>query len=429
MASENEIGVGLLGLGVIGTQVAAHLLQNSDSLSSHLGRSVVLRRVLVRDVGASRSISLPDGILTDDFDAVLDDPEIQIVVEVMGSEEPATSYLSQLLQKGKSVVTANKEVMAKHGPSLMEVADRSGAKLRFEASVGGGIPIIGPLRNDLLANDISSVRAIINGTTNYILTKMAQEGVAFVAALAQAQNLGYAEPDPTNDVEGIDAAYKIAILASLAFHTPIAPHQVYCEGITNLQAEDFEFASELGYEIKLLAIAQRTDDGVQARVHPALVHKESILAKVEGPFNAVEVCGDLVGPVVFHGQGAGAAPTTSAIISDLLSVARSGANGAPARPWSALPIKPMAELETQYYLRVSIADQSGVLSQIAHVFGENNISIATLTQKDVSNQQGVAQLVITTHPAQEAAMQKALEVIKELSVLREVHNLLRVEPT
>ncbi len=325
MASNNEIGVGLLGLGVIGSQVAAHLLSHSETLSSHLDRQLVLRRVLVRDVAASRSVTLPEGLLTDDFDAVLNDPDIQIVVEVMGSEDPAASYLTQLLQKGKSVVTANKEVMAKHGQSLMEAADHSGAKLRFEASVGGGIPIIGPLQNDLLANDISSIRAIINGTTNYILSKMSREGVAFSVALAEAQSLGYAEPDPTNDIEGIDAAYKIAILASLAFHAAIAPQQVYCEGITDLQAEDFEFARELGYEIKLLAIAQRTDDGVQARVHPALVHKESILAKVEGPFNAVEVCGDLVGPVVFHGQGAGPAPTTSAIIGDILysRVARS----------------------------------------------------------------------------------------------------------
>ncbi|MQG75919.1 MAG: homoserine dehydrogenase [SAR202 cluster bacterium] len=428
MASNNEIGVGLLGLGVIGSQVAAHLLSHSETLSSHLDRQLVLRRVLVRDVAASRSVTLPEGLLTDDFDAVLNDPDIQIVVEVMGSEDPAASYLTQLLQKGKSVVTANKEVMAKHGQSLMEAADHSGAKLRFEASVGGGIPIIGPLQNDLLANDISSIRAIINGTTNYILSKMSREGVAFSVALAEAQSLGYAEPDPTNDIEGIDAAYKIAILASLAFHAAIAPQQVYCEGITDLQAEDFEFARELGYEIKLLAIAQRTDDGVQARVHPALVHKESILAKVEGPFNAVEVFGDLVGPVVFHGQGAGPAPTTSAIIGDILSVARSDGHSAPVRPWSALPIKAMAELETQYYLRVSIADQSGVLSQIARVFGDNDISIATLTQKDVGNQQGTAQLVITTHVAREAAMQAALKGIKELSVLREVHNLLRVEP-
>ena len=428
MAAKNDIGVGLLGLGVIGSQVAAHLLQRSEALSSHLNRPLVLRRVLVREADLPRSASLPEGVLTDDFSAILNDPDIHCVVEVMGGEYPAADYLMQLLQKGKSVVTANKEVMAKHGPSLMEAADRSGAQLRFEASVGGGVPIVGPLQNDLLANDISSVRAIINGTTNYILTKMSQEGVDFGVALAQAQQLGYAEPDPTNDVEGIDAAYKIAILASLAFHTAIAPQQVYCEGITNLQSEDFEFAHELGYEIKLLAIAQRTDDGVQARVHPALVHRESMLAKVEGPFNAVEVCGDLVGPVVFHGLGAGPAPTTSAIIGDLLAMARSAANPAHVRPWSALPIKAMADLETQYYLRVTVADQSGVLGQIARVFGDNNISIATLTQKDGDNQLGTAQLVITTHPAREAAMQSALQTIKQLPVVREVNNLLRVEP-
>lgn len=428
MAANNEIGVGLLGFGVIGSQVAVHLLQRSETLSSHLDRPLVLRRVLVRDVDAPRDTSLPDGILTSDFSDVLNDADIHIVVEVMGGEDPAADYLTQLLQKGKSVVTANKEVMAKHGPSLLEAADRSGAQLRFEASVGGGIPIVGPLQNDLLANHISSVRAIINGTTNYILTKMAQEGVDFAVALAQAQQLGYAEPDPTNDVEGIDAAYKIAILASWAFHTAIAPVQVYCEGITTLQSEDFEFAHELGYEIKLLAIADRTESGVQARVHPALVHQESMLAKVEGPFNAVEVCGDLVGPVVFHGLGAGPAPTTSAIMGDLIAVARSAANAAPVRPWSSLPIKAMADLETQYYLRVSVADQSGVLGQIARVFGDNNISIATLTQKDVDNQLGIAQLVITTHPAREAAMQTAIQRIKELPVLREVNNLLRVEP-
>jgi homoserine dehydrogenase len=428
MAAKNEIGVGLLGLGVIGGQVAAHFVQRSETLSSHLDRPLVLRRVLVRDADAPRSLSFPEGVLTNDFNAVLNDPDIHIVVEVMGGENPAADYLMQLLQKGKSVVTANKEVMAKHGPLLMEAADRSGAQLRFEASVGGGVPIIGPLQNDLLANDITSIRAIINGTTNYILTQMAQEGVGFSVALAQAQKLGYAEPDPTNDVDGTDAAYKIAILASLAFHTAIAQQQVYCEGITTLQSEDFEFAHELGYEIKLLAIAKRTEDGVQARVHPALVHKESMLAKVEGPFNAVEVYGDLVGPVVFHGLGAGPAPTTSAIIGDLLAVARSSANLSPARPWSVLPIKAMADLETQYYLRVSVTDQSGVLGQIARVFGDNNISIATLTQKDVDNHLGTAQLVITTHPAREAAMQTALQIIKQLPVLQEVNNLLRVEP-
>ena len=428
MAAKDEIGVGLLGLGVIGSQVASYILDRGESLSSHVGRPVVLRRVLVRDDNRPRSISLPDGIITDDFNAVLNDPDIQLVVEVMGGENPAADYLTQLLQKGKSVVTANKEVMAKHGPSLMETADRSGAQLRFEASVGGGIPIVGPLQNDLLANDISSVRAIINGTTNYILTKMAQEGMDFGAALAQAQELGYAEPDPNDDVEGIDAAYKIAILASLAFHTAVTPQQVYREGITNLHPEDFQYAHELGYEIKLLAIAQRTDGAIQARVHPALVHLETILAKDEGPFNAVEICGDLVGPVVFHGQGAGPAPTASAIIGDLLAAARNAASAVPARPWSTLPIKAMADLETQYYLRVNVADQPGVLGQIARVFGDHNISLASVIQKDADNQAGTAQLVITTHPAKEAAMQAALERVKELQVLREVNNLLRVEP-
>lgn len=428
MAANNEVGIGLLGLGGIGNQVAEIILQRLDSLSSHLDRPLSLRRVLVRDTHLPRAVSLPDGVLTDDFNDVLNDPDIHIVIEVMGGEDPAADYLKQLLGKGKSVITANKEVMAKHGPTLMEAADRSGAQLRFEASVGGGIPIVGPLQNDLLANDITSIRAIINGTTNFILSKMAQEGVDFGVALAQAQELGYAEPDPTNDVEGIDAAYKIAILGSLAFHSPVAPAQVYTEGISSLQSEDFEFAHELGYQIKLLAIAERTDAGVQARVHPALVHQESMLAKVEGAFNAVEVCGDLVGPVVFHGQGAGPAPTTSAIIGDLLAAARSDGRPIPARPWSKLPVRPMADLDTQYYLRVSIADQSGVLEQIARVFGDNNISIATLTQKDVGNQAGTAQLVITTHPAREAAMQTAVKGIKELPVLHEVHNLLRVEP-
>jgi homoserine dehydrogenase len=428
MAENNEIGIGLLGLGGIGNQVAEHLLQHLDAVSSHLDKPLSLRRVLVRDTTLPRSVTLADGVLTDDFNDILNDPDIQFVVEVMGGEDPAADYLKRLLDKGKSVITANKEVMAKHGPALMEAADRSGAQLRFEASVGGGIPIIGPLQNDLLANDITSIRAIINGTTNYILTKMSQEGLDFGVALEQAQALGYAEPDPTNDIEGIDAAYKIAILGSLAFHTAVAPEQVYTEGITGLAAEDFEFAHELGYEIKLLAIAERTDAGVQARVHPVLLHQESMLAKVEGAFNAIEVCGDLVGPVVFHGQGAGAAPTTSAIIGDLVAAARRDGKSTTSRPWSKLPMKPMADLETQYYLRVSIADQSGVLSQIASVFGENNISIASLTQKDGDNQLGTAQLVITTHPAKEAAMQTALQGIKNLSVLHKVHNLLRVEP-
>ncbi|MCY4625870.1 MAG: homoserine dehydrogenase [Chloroflexi bacterium] len=427
MAEKSALGVGLLGLGVIGSHVASRLLDPGTAAA--FGRPVELRRALVRRLDLPRSVALPDGVLTDDFADVLEDDGIDVVVEAMGGEHPALNHLTQLLSQGVSVVTANKEVVAKHGPALMAAARSSGAHLRYEASVGGGIPIIGPLQDDLLANDISSVRAIINGTTNYILTKMSQEGLAFGDALAQAQALGYAEPDPANDIEGRDAVYKLAILASLAFHTTVTPDQVHCEGITALEADDFQYAHELGYEIKLLAIAQRIDGAVQARVHPALLHRETMLAKVEGPFNAVEVEGDLVGPVVFHGRGAGPAPTASAIIGDLLACTRGEASdpGGSSPQWTPLPVRPMRDLETQYYLRISASDQPGVLAQIARAFSDHTISLASVIQKDADNQAGTADLVITTHPAREAAMQSALEDLKRLSVLTAVHNLLRVE--
>ena len=422
MGNHRQSGVGLFGLGVIGTSVYKTLTEVTHSIRQEINGTCHLENVLVKDPLKSQNV------LTTYPELLISNPEVSVMIETIGGDSVTLGLIQATLPRGKHVVTCNKEVMAKHGPLLMAAAADSGAQLRFEASVGGGIPIVGPLQNDLLANDIMSIRAIINGTTNFILTKMAKEKMEFTSALAEAQTLGYAEPDPTDDVEGIDAAYKIAILASLAFHTEVAPEHVYTEGITTLQAEDFEFAHELGYEIKLLAIAERTIDGVQARVYPALLHRESMLAKVGGVFNAVEVYGDLAGPVVFHGLGAGPAPTTSSLIGDLLAVARSGGHAAPVRPRVKLPFKPMVDLETQYYLRVSIADQSGVLSQIAQVFGECDISIATVTQKDVGNQQGTAQLVITTHPARESAMQTALQEIKVMPVLKKVHNLLRVEP-
>ena len=428
MAEKNALGVGLLGLGVIGSHVASRLLDPSLALA--IGRPVELRKALVRRVDQPRGVALPAGVLTGDFSSIENDDGIDVVIEAMGGEEPARDYLTRLLSRGVSVVTANKEVIAKHGPALMAAARSSGARLRYEASVGGGIPIIGPLQDDLLANDISTVRAIINGTTNYILTKMSQEGIDFGTALVQAQELGYAEPDPANDIEGWDAVYKIAILASLAFHTAVSPEQVYCEGITTLETADFQYAHELGYEIKLLAIAQRIEGAVQARVHPALLHRETMLAKVEGPFNAVEVHGDLVGPVVFHGRGAGPAPTASAIIGDLLACARGRGVEAEAEAQPAaepLPVRTMLDLETQYYLRVTAADQPGVLAQIARAFGDHTISLASVIQKDADDQAGTAELVITTHPAREAAMQAALSDIRQLNVLTAVHNLLRVE--
>ena len=433
MSPDREIGVGLLGMGVVGSGVAQALLGRREHNARHAGAPLKLRRVLVRDTARPRDVALPKGLLTASADDILDAPDIAVVIEVMGGEEPARTYLERAIVAGKHVVTANKEVIAKHGPQLFDLARREGVELRFEASVGGGIPIINPLQRDLLANTITAVRAIINGTTNYILTKMAREGLDFQVALAQAQELGYAEPDPTNDIEGIDAVYKLAILASLAFHSPVSPAEVYREGITALHPRDFQYAHELGYAIKLLAIGRRHEDAVQVRVHPALLPQEAPLAKVEGPNNAVEVLGDLVGPVVFVGQGAGAAPTSSAVLGDVLAIAGQLDVGGSRRPqraqeaWPTLPIEPMASLTTRYYLRLNAADRPGVLARIADVFGTHTISLASVIQKDADSREGTAELVITTHPAGEDAMQQALGHLRGLSVIRGIESLLRIE--
>jgi homoserine dehydrogenase len=289
--SQRSIGVGLLGLGVVGTGVARTLAEKSDSIARRVGCPIELRRVLVRD--AQRERPLAGLALTTDPEAVLCDPNVRIVVEVMGGEEPARTFLERAIAAGKHVVTANKEVMAKHGAELVSAAAVAGVDVAYEASVGGGIPVIGPFKLDLLANDISQVTAIINGTTNYIITRMSQAGLDFAAALREAQEAGYAEPDPRNDVEGIDAAYKLAILATLAFHARVRPEDVHCEGITSLSPSDFRYAHELGYAIKLLAIGKQTETGLELRVHPTMLPTSSMLANVDGVFNAVQVDGDL----------------------------------------------------------------------------------------------------------------------------------------
>ena len=307
------VGIGLLGHGTVGAAVARALTSKAALIESQAGAPAALRRVLVRD--ASRPRDLPPGVeLTDDPSAVLDDADIGVVVEAMGGERPAFDYIQRALHGGKHVVTANKEVMAKHGPEALAHAAEHGVGLRFEASVGGGIPIIGPLLRDLAANDVSAVNAIINGTTNYMLTRMAREGVGYAEALRDAQELGYAEPEPSSDVQGHDAAYKLAILASLAFRTQVRADDVYREGIERLTAADFRYAAELGYVIKLLAVGRRAEDGVQARVHPAFLPAAHPLASVSGVLNAVELEGDLVGWAMFQGPGAGPGPTASAIV-------------------------------------------------------------------------------------------------------------------
>jgi homoserine dehydrogenase len=441
------IRLGLLGFGVVGGGVVQLLSQKSAAIAAEIGRSIVVQRVLVRDPTRPRSAALPDGHLTTDPEAILDDPQIDVVVELMGGIEPAADYIRRAIRNRKHVVTANKEVMATQGVAILELARKHGVDVYYEASVGGGIPLIGVFRQDLVANEVHQVHAIINGTTNYILTRMAQDGVDFGPALAEAQALGYAESDPTNDVEGIDASYKLAILSSLAFRTRIPPDSIYREGITRLRAADFRYARELGYVIKLLAIAKRhpgtpgspgtpgtpgnSGDAIEVRVHPTLVPHDVLLADVNGVFNAVHVEGDLVGDVIFYGRGAGAAPSASAVVADIVDVAHNLnagiANRIPFHSAGQLAIRPISELETRYYLRLWAADRPGVLAQIARVLGDHQISIASCIQKEADLTAGSAELVIITHPARERDLQAALQALDALEVVREQAAMCRIE--
>ena len=432
----DEINVGLMGLGVVGTGVAAYILGKASSLAAATGRNVNLKKVLVRDITRARDIDLPSGLLTTNAEDILADAEIHIVVEVIGGTDPVENHLKQALAAGKHIVTANKEVMAKSGPELLALARKNGANILFEASVGGGIPIVGCLMNELAANDIRSIRSIINGTTNYILTRMANERTSFDQALSEAQGLGYAEADPINDIEGIDAAYKLTILASLAYRQPFQSADVYCEGISRLEPQDFRYAQELGYAIKSLAIANLDDGAVQLRVYPALVPSEHMLAKVDGVYNAVEVDGSLCGQVLFHGMGAGSEPTTSAVVGDLIEVVRKmGSQSRPAgsQEWAgpgngaALTVRPIGDLQARYYIRLDVADNPGVLAQIAQVLGDGEISIAAVLQRDTDAEAGSAEIVITTHPAKGASMQDALQIMAGLSQVRRVSNVIRIE--
>jgi len=329
------------------------------------------------------------------------------------------------------VVTPNKEVIAKHGAELHALAQERRVGLRYEGSVGGGIPLIAPFKYDLVANEIRGIYAIINGTTNYILTRMAREGIDFSSALKSAQKRGYAEADPENDIEGIDANYKLAILASLAFQTEVRPEDIYREGIARLGSRDFQYAQELGFAIKLLAIAKQVNDSIEVRVHPVFIPEDSFLAKVDGVYNAVLVEGDLVGKVLFFGEGAGALATSSAVVADVVSSAQDILHGVgdkvARKSGSAKSIKPMAEIETQYYIRMNVADQAGVLAQISRVLGDNLISISAVIQKEADSKARTAEIVITTHPAQEKAMQQALSELAKLKVVREINNFIRVE--
>ena len=428
---KKDIGIGLLGLGTVGSGLAEVLVTRAGSLAEQAGIPLILKKVLVRDVNKQRSVALSTSLLTSRPEEILSHPEVDIVVELIGGEHPATEYIEQAIANGKHVVTANKEVMAKHGYQLLSLAGKHNAGLRYEASVGSGIPLISSFQQDLAANRISAIHAILNGTTNYILTRMGQERTDFASTLKQAQELGYAEADPTNDIEGIDAAYKLAILSNLAFQAKFVPQDIYCEGISNVAARDFLYAGEFGYAIKLLAIAKRSDDKVEMRVHPVFIPQDSQLAKVDGVYNAVEVDTDLAGKLVFYGEGAGAIRASSAVVADVLAIAGNiyhGVNNVPElRLNQRVTIKPMSEVTTRYYLRLNAPDRTGVLAQISKVLGDNSISISSVIQKESDLAAQTAIIVIMTYPAEEKGIQKALKELKQLPVVNEVSNFIRVE--
>ena len=428
---KTKINIGLMGLGVIGSGVAKILAQKTEVITKQTGVPLVLLRVADLDETKRQSSLISPSIFTTDARAILEDPEIDIVIELIGRENPAYSFIQEAIQREKHVVTANKEVIAKHGPELLDLACRHNVGLLYEASVGGGIPLIAPLKQNLQINNISAIHAIINGTTNYILTQMEREGLEFSVALEQAQALGYAEADPTSDIDGFDAAYKAAILATIAFRTDVRPDDVYHEGIRRMASQDFRYARELGYAIKLLAIAKKVGHSIQARVHPAFIPDDMLLAKVNGVFNAVQIEGDLSGKVIFYGRGAGSDPTANVIVSDAIQLAKNINLGIWINPGSPLDqdkiIQPILEIETRYYLRMSIMDQAGVLAQITRILGENRISISSAIQKEVDDQSQTAEIVIMTHPAQEQAMQQAIRQMEDLDVVREISNLIRVE--
>ena len=432
---KTSIGIGLMGLGVVGGQVAK-ILTDADKvkiLSEYVGCPLVLKKVKIIDVDLSRPIAkeLPSRLLTTDEEDFFNTPEMDIVVEAIGGEFPPFDYHKRALSSGKHIVTSNKELIAKHGTELWSLAHAHNAGLNYEASVGGGIPIIRPFQRDLVANHVRSIHAIINGTTNYIITQMAQGGVDFKAALKKAQELGYDEANPKNDIEGIDATYKLAILASLAFRSQVRPEDIYCEGISKLSAKDFQYAKELGFAVKLLAIGKEKQGKIEVRVHPVFIPEDSLLASVDGVYNAVQVDGDLVGRLIFYGQGAGALPTSSAVVSDIAAAARDILYGIGAgEGWkieSGKSIQPISELQTRYYIRMQAADRPGVLAQISQILGNNLISIASVIQKETVKETDTAEIVIMTYVSNEKAVQKALSEMKKLSITKQISNCVRVE--
>ncbi|TMC81170.1 MAG: homoserine dehydrogenase [Chloroflexi bacterium] len=424
------LNVGLIGLGTVGSQVADRMLSWGPQLSRRAGVELCLKRVLVRDLAKRRPIEISPDLLTTDASQILDDPSVEVLIEVAGGDEPLRSYIERAIQSGKHVITANKVVMAKHGPELLDAAAEKNVDVYFEAAVGGGIPLISAFRTDLQANRIERVSAVINGTTNYVLGRMASTGLAMSDAVREAQEAGYAEADPTDDIGGFDATYKLAIVASIAYEIKVRPGDIYREGIDGIEPVDFRYARELGYAIKLIAHTQRHPGRVEARVHPAMVPLDHPLARVEGAENAVFVEGDLVGQVLLVGQGAGGRPTASAVVGDLIDLARSIRRGVQSRPSFSfddrIGVIPIGEVKTRAYYRIRVDDRAGVLAAIGQVFAEEGVSISSFIQKDAWSHDHTAELVVTTHPSLDSSLQKARERMAHLEPVHAVSSFLRV---
>lgn len=422
-----QVRVGVIGFGTVGTGTIKILINQRELIKKRTGIDLVLKKVADIDIERPREITLPREILTRDAWEIIKDPEIDIVVELIGGKSPAKDFIMEAIKNGKQVVTANKALLAEEGNDIFIEAKKKGVQVGFEASVGGGIPIIKVMKEGLVANKMLAIYGIINGTTNFILTKMTNEGMDFQDALRQAQDLGYAEADPTLDIEGIDSAHKITILASLAYGIPLSFNSVYCEGITKITAQDIAFAREFGYKIKLLAITKILNEEIELRVHPTMIPEDYLIAKVDGVFNAIYVEGDSVGSTLYYGRGAGSMPTGSAVVADIVDIAKGCSM--PLDFSEKYPIKPMEDIESMYYFRFMALDRPGVLSKISGVFGEHNISIASVIQKGRSREGDAVPLVILTHKAKEKDVLKALKKIEKLPVVAGKSVFIRVEGT
>jgi homoserine dehydrogenase len=431
--SDKALRVAVLGCGSVGSQVVRLLGEQAGDLAARVGAPVELAGVAVRRLDAPRDVDVPDGLLTTDAAGLVTRDDVDLVVEVIGGIEPARSLILAALESGKSVVTANKALLAEDGPTLFEAAEKVGRDLYYEAAVAGAIPILRPLRESLAGDKVTRVLGIVNGTTNFILDKMDTSGAGFAEALQEAQELGYAEADPTADVEGFDAAAKAAILASLAFHTRVSGTDVHREGITEVSAADVAAAREMDAVVKLLAICERSERGVSVRVHPAMIPRSHPLAGVREAFNAVFVEADAAGELMFYGKGAGGDPTASAVLGDLVAVARhrvGGGLGPGESSYADLPVLSMGDAETRYHISLEVEDRSGVLAQVAAAFADHDVSIETVRQQLVPAANGEsarANLIIVTHTATDAALSSTVERLRTLDVVRGVNSVMRVE--